>query len=58
MLRRYREAVGGAGERRIGWLTALVGAGYFFVWALFGIAVFPLGVALASVQMRHPELTV
>jgi predicted metal-binding membrane protein len=57
MLRRYREAVGRTAERRIGWLTALVGAGYFFVWTLFGIVVFPLGVALASIQMRHPELT-
>jgi predicted metal-binding membrane protein len=57
MLWRYREAVGRTGERRIGWLTALVGAGYFFVWTVFGMAVFPLGVALASVQMQHPALT-
>ena len=32
MLWRYREAVGGAGEMRLGRLTALVGVGYFFVW--------------------------
>ena len=33
MLSRYRQAVGKSGERRLGQLTALVGAGYFFVWA-------------------------
>src|SRR5213596_3015274 len=47
MLWRYRQAVGGPGEARLGWLTALVGVGYFFVWTVFGIAAFPLGVALA-----------
>ncbi len=30
-LRRYRRAIGGAGEARLGRLTALVGLGYFFV---------------------------
>src|ERR1017187_5362934 len=32
MLLRYRQAVGRTGDTRLGWLTALVGAGYFFVW--------------------------
>src|SRR5437016_10191698 len=32
MLWRYRQAVGRTGEARLGWLTALVGVGYFFVW--------------------------
>jgi predicted metal-binding membrane protein len=35
MLQRYRRSLGG-------WLTALVGAGYFCVWGAIGIAVFPL----------------
>ena len=48
MLRRYRQAVGRTGETRLGWLTALVGAGYFFVWTVFGMAAYPLGVALAA----------
>ena len=49
MLRRYREAVGTtAGGARLGWLTALVGAGYFSVWTVFGTAAFALGVALAT----------
>ena len=47
MLWRYRQAVGSNGETRLGRLTALVGVGYFFVWAVFGMAAFPLGVALA-----------
>jgi predicted metal-binding membrane protein len=57
MLWRYRQAVGRPGERRLGWLIALVGMGYFFVWTVFGVAVFPLGVALAAAQMENPELT-
>ena len=56
MLQRYRRAVGGTGERRLGRLTALVGAGYFCVWALFGVAAFPLGVALAAVEMQQSAL--
>jgi len=56
MLQRYRRAVGGTGERRLGRLTALVGAGYFFVWTVFGMAAYPLGVALAAIEMRQPAL--
>jgi predicted metal-binding membrane protein len=56
MLQRYRRAVGGAGEARLGRLTALVGVGYFFVWTLFGMAAFPLGTALAAIEMRQPAL--
>jgi predicted metal-binding membrane protein len=33
-----------------------VGAGYFFVWVLFGLAVFPLGVALSAMEMQQPAL--
>lgn len=60
MLWRYRQAIGqaigGTGQARLGPLTALVGAGYFFVWTLFGLAAFPLGVALATVEMQQPAL--
>jgi len=56
MLRRYRQAVGRAGETRLGVRTALVGVGYFFVWTVFGMAAFPLGVALAAIEMRQPAL--
>ena len=52
MLWRYRQAVGRTGETRLGRLTALVGVGYFFVWTVFGMAAFPLGLALAAVEMQ------
>src|SRR5262245_47842520 len=56
MLWRYRQAVGRTSEARLGWLTALVGAGYFFVWTVFGMAAFPVGVALAGIEMQEPVL--
>jgi predicted metal-binding membrane protein len=56
MLSRYRQAAGRPGERRLGALTTLVGAGYFLVWTIVGIAVFPSGVALAAAEMRWPAL--
>src|SRR5216117_3901507 len=66
MLRRYRQAFAGTGEirlgprpvgeRRLGWLTAIVGVGYFLVWAAFGMAAYPLGVALTAIEMRQLAL--
>jgi predicted metal-binding membrane protein len=56
VLWRYRQAVGEPGERPLDRLTALAAVGYFFVWAVFGMAAFPLGVALAAVAMQQPEL--
>jgi predicted metal-binding membrane protein len=56
MLRRYREAVAGTAETRLGPLTVLVGVGYFFVWTVFGTAAFPLGVALVAIEMQQPAL--
>jgi predicted metal-binding membrane protein len=56
MLWRYRQAVGRTGDPRLGRLTAMVGVGYFFVWTVFGMAAFPLGVALAGVEMQLPAL--
>jgi predicted metal-binding membrane protein len=53
MLSRYRQAVG-TGETQLGLLTALVGLVYFFVWTVLGMAAFPLGVALAAVEMQQP----
>ena len=54
---RYRHAVAGEGETRPGWLAALVGGGYFFVWTVFGLIVFPVGVALAELEMQLPALS-
>jgi predicted metal-binding membrane protein len=53
MLWRYRQAVVRTGDNCLGLLTALVGAGYFLVWTGFGMAVFPLGVAVAAAEMRR-----
>jgi len=57
MLSHYRRATARTGETRLGRLTALAGIGYFFVWTVFGIAVFPLGVALAAVEMQVSALS-
>ena len=56
MLWRYRQAVARRGETRLGGLTALVAVGYFVVWTAFGMAVFPLGAALASIEMQLPAV--
>jgi predicted metal-binding membrane protein len=56
MLWRYRQAVRGASETRLGLLTVLVAVGYFLVWTVFGMAAFPLGVALAAIAMQQPAL--
>jgi predicted metal-binding membrane protein len=34
----------------------LVGVGYFFVWAVFGLVAFALGVMLATIAMEQPAL--
>jgi predicted metal-binding membrane protein len=52
MLWRYRQAVGTSS----GWLTALVGTGYFFVWGVPGAVTFALGSALAALEMHLPAL--
>jgi predicted metal-binding membrane protein len=56
MLQRYREAIGRAGETRLGQFAAVVGVGYYVVWTMLGVAVFALGVAVASIEMRFPLL--
>ena len=56
MLRRYRQAIGRTDTPRLGRLTLLVGTGYFAVWTLLGVAIFPLGVLLAALQMRYDSL--
>jgi len=56
MLWRYREAADTTGDRHLGWLTTIVGVGFFFVWTIFGLAVFPLGLTLAAAEMEHAAL--
>ncbi|HKF67828.1 MAG TPA: DUF2182 domain-containing protein [Vicinamibacterales bacterium] len=54
MLSRYREAITAMAEKRLGRLTGLVALGYFFVWTVFGMVVFPVGVSMATIAMQHP----
>src|SRR5262249_58848890 len=56
MLWRYRKAVSRTGGTQLAGPTALVGAGYFLVWVGVGVIAFPLGAALAEVEMRQPAL--
>ena len=54
MLTGYRRALGGIGDVRLNALSALVSVGYFLVWTVLGAVVFPLGVAFAAIEIRHP----
>ncbi|HEY9230119.1 MAG TPA: DUF2182 domain-containing protein [Gemmatimonadaceae bacterium] len=54
MLSRYRRAIADVGGVRLAALIALVSVGYFSVWMLFGIAVFPVSHALAAIEMKLP----
>jgi predicted metal-binding membrane protein len=39
-----------------GWLIILNAGGYFMVWLLAGMAIFPLGAAMASLAIRVPSI--
>lgn len=52
VLWRYRRSVDTVGRARAAGLTALVGAGYLFLWAVLGMIVFPLGVSLAALARQ------
>lgn len=69
---RYRQAVGAGGYvagvsrtdgvggvvsgSRLGWLTLLVGFGYFAVWTMAGVIAFPLGAALSAIVRKIPDV--
>src|SRR6266568_3395284 len=48
----YRRSIRGLAEVRLSGLTALAGAGYFLVWAIFGIAVYLMGLTVTTAEMR------
>ncbi len=56
MLWRYRQSIGRVRETLRSRLILLVGLGYFFVWAFFGLAVFPVGAAAAAIEMKQSSL--
>jgi predicted metal-binding membrane protein len=55
-LTRYRRSVPAPGVARPSGLTALVVAGYFFVWTLVGGAAYLMGVAVTDVEQQWPGL--
>lgn len=55
-LQRYRQTVRASDGMPVERLTLLMSAGYFFVWTVFGLLVFPLGATLAAVEMQWPAL--
>ena len=52
MLARFRRSVGGAHAMRLSGLTALVGMGYFVVWALLGMVVLAVSNGLMAADLR------
>jgi len=56
MLWRYREAVAITGASRLGRLMAVVTTGYFFVWTVFGLVAFLLGVEVMALEIQLPAL--
>lgn len=56
MLCRYRESVLKARYASLDGLTAIVAIGYFAVWTLLGLAVFPIGVITTAIEMEQPTL--
>ncbi len=54
---RFRQAHSGVGQGCLDLLTGVAGAGYFLVWAALGLAVFPVGVAVADADMQWPALS-
>lgn len=58
MLLRYRAAMTHAGQAAgLAWPTVCVGIGYLIVWAVLGVAVLAVGVALAMAEMQSSALS-
>ena len=54
---KYRQTREASSQSRLGGLMLLAGMAYFVVWGAVGVAVFPLGVTLASLAMELPEVS-
>jgi predicted metal-binding membrane protein len=52
MLSRYRRSVRDMEQIRLHGLTALVGVGYFAIWAVVGSTAYAVGLGLMAVEMR------
>jgi predicted metal-binding membrane protein len=56
MLMAYRRATATACKARIDWLASVVGVGYFSIWVVLGVVVFPACAAMALAQTRLPAV--
>lgn len=56
-LLRYRLSLCAPNTIYVSALTVIAGAGYFFVWALLGVVVYPFGVVVAKAGMSSTELS-
>jgi predicted metal-binding membrane protein len=48
----YRRASAFRGENRLGWAMFALGSGYFFVWTLFGVVAYLIGIFIARGAMH------
>jgi predicted metal-binding membrane protein len=53
---RYRHAFSRIDSRSRDRLTAIAGAGYFVVWTVVGVVVYPVGSLLATMAMDRPDV--
>ena len=56
MVSRYRRSVRGADGIHLHGLTALVGVGYFVIWAVVGTAAYAAGAGVMAVELRWGEV--
>jgi predicted metal-binding membrane protein len=56
MLLRYRRSVRGADGIQLHGLTALVGVGYFVIWAVVGTAAYAAGAGVMALEMRWEKV--
>src|SRR5947209_8559268 len=57
MLLLYRRAAAFRGEDHLGWRMLAVGSGYFFVWTLFGVVAYVIGIAITRVAMHSDNFS-
>jgi predicted metal-binding membrane protein len=56
MLSRYRRSVRGAHGIHLHGLTALVGVGYFVIWAVVGMSAYAAGAGVMALEMRWEKV--
>jgi len=57
MLLLYRRATAFRGEDHLGWTMFAVASGYFFVWTLFGVVAYVIGVAITRGAMHSDNFS-